>query len=204
LNLDILEEIFNQKGELFNIRDKKGKTPLHFSVSTSYFEGTQFLLGKSLLEKSGKSFLERSTKGDLPIHIACKKGLVKIVKMLLLKQQLQEEPWNDLTECINAQGQNILHVAAKSGRNSVVKYILGQRNLNLDILLNSKDNDGNTALHLASMNLHPDVIVSLTRKKGVDVKLRNNKGLNAVDIVVKQGSKKSYRKVWPLSGNCIG
>ena len=57
---------------------------------------------------------------------------------------------------------------------------------------------------MASVNLHPDVIVSLTGKEEVDVKLRNNEGLNAVDIVVKQGSQKSYRKVWPLSGNCIG
>ena len=118
---------------------------------------------------------------------------------------LQEEQWNDLTECINAQGQNILHVVAKSGRNSVVKYILGQKNLDLDILLNSKDKNGNTALHLASMNLHPDVILSLTwKKRGNYVKLRNYEGLNAFDIVVKQRSKKSYRKVWPLSGNCIG
>ena len=203
MNLDILEEIFNEKRELFNIRDKKGKTPLHFAVSTCDFKGTQFLL-----EKFTQSFLERSTKGDLPIHIACKKDHVEIVKMLF-EQQWKEEQWNDhltesITECINAQGQNILHVAAKSGRNSVVKYILGQRNLNLPILLNSEDKDGNTALHLASMNFHPDVIISPTRKKGVDVKLRNNKGLNAVDIVVKQGSKKSYIKVWPLSGNCIG
>jgi ankyrin repeat protein len=90
---------------------------------------------------------------------------------MLLEQQLKEEQWNDLTECIteciNAQGQNILHVAAKSGRNCVVKYILGKKDLDLDILLNSKDKNGNTALHLASMNLHPDVIVSLTRKRKV-------------------------------------
>jgi ankyrin repeat protein len=202
LNLDILEEIFNEKRELFNIRDIKGKTPLHFAVSTRYVEGTRFLL-----EKFRQSFLGRSTKGDLPIHIACKKGHFEIVKMLL-EQQLKEEKWNDLTECIteciNAQRQNILHVAAKSGRSSMVKCILGQKNLDVDILLNSKDKNGNTALHLASMNLHPGVIVSLTSKAEVDVKLRNNEGLNAFDIVVKQRSKKSYRKVWPLSGNCIG
>ena len=100
MNLDILEEIFNKKRELFNIRlrDKKGKTPLHFAVSTCYFEGTQFLL-----EKSRKSFLERSTKGDLPIHIACKKGHVEIVKMLR-EQQLQlarraVERFNRMHQC---------------------------------------------------------------------------------------------------------
>ncbi|KAF3971028.1 hypothetical protein CMV_005327 [Castanea mollissima] len=174
-SLDMLEEIAKTKQVLFHIRDEKGKTPLYFAASKGYLEGVQFLL-----HYSRQSTLERSTKGDFPIHAACKNGHVNVVNVLL------EEQWPDPTELLNKEGQNILHVAAKSGKDVVVKNIL--RNPKLEKLLNAKDNDGNTAVHLASMNLHPKVVVSLTWDKRIDLKLTNMAGLTALDVLADCGS----------------
>ncbi|KAL0000199.1 hypothetical protein SO802_019801 [Lithocarpus litseifolius] len=165
---DILQLIFEERPRFFNIRDKKGKTPLHFAASTGYFEGIRFLL-----ETVKQSALERS-----------KRGHVKIVELL-------EKQWGEPTELLNKEGQNILQVAAKSGRNNVVKHLLKTSQSNY---WNAKDKGGNTALHLASMNLHPDVILSLTSDSRVDVKLRNGKGWTAFDIAGQRVRNLPFRK----------
>lgn len=186
MNLDILQLIFKERPSLFNRRDINGKTPLHFAASTGYFVGIQFLL-----EVVKQSALERSTNSDFPIHTASKKGHVKIVELL-------EKQWREPTELLNEEGQNIIQVAAKSGRNNVVKHLLKTSQSNY---WNAKDKRGNTALYLASMNLHPDVILSLTSDRRVDAKLRNEEGLTAFDIAGQRVINLPFRKVWPLSEN---
>ncbi|XP_030969315.1 protein ACCELERATED CELL DEATH 6-like isoform X2 [Quercus lobata] len=168
---DILEEICKKNPILFHIRDKKRKTPLYFAASKGYTEGVEFLLSKF-----GLQALESSTNGDFPIHIACKKGHIEVVKKLL------EQKWPNPIELLNKEGQNILHVAAKSGENTVVKTILECSKL--EELLNAGDKNGNTALHLASMNLHALVLCSLTWDNRVDLKRKNKKGLTAIDIAI--------------------
>ena len=124
----------------------------------------------------GQQVLESSTNGDFPIHIACKKGHIDVVKELL------KQEWPNPIELLNKEGQSILHVAAKSGENTVVKTVLECSKL--EELLNAGDKDGNTALHLASMNLHAVVLCSLTWDKRVDLKRKNKNGLTAIDIAV--------------------
>ena len=183
MNLDILEAIFKKNPILFHIRDKKRKTPLHFAASKGYTEGVQYLLSNF-----GQQFLESSTNGDFPIHIACKKGHIDVVKELL------KQEWPNPIELLNKEGQNILHVAAKSGENTVVKPYWNAQ-LKLVELLNAGDKDGNTALHLASMNLHALVLCSLTWDKRVDLKRKNKNGLTAADIAIGIRTYSSIRKV---------
>ena len=171
MNLGILKEIFMKCPKLFLIRDKKGKTPLHFAASKGYIDGVRFLLSKF-----GEQALERSTSGDFPIHIASKKGHIKIVEKLL------EQQWPNPLELLNKEGQNILHVAAERGKNNVVKGIL--KHSKLEELLNAEDKNGNTALHLASTNLHALVLRSLTWDKRVDLNRKNKEGLTALDVAV--------------------
>lgn len=96
-------------------------------------------------------------KGQLPIHIACKNGHINVVKELIQQQSF------DPMDSLNYKGQTILHIAAKSGRDNVVKYILREKKL--ENLLNEKDNNGNSPLHLASQYQHPKVLLLLTQEK---------------------------------------
>ncbi|KAL6311047.1 hypothetical protein AAG906_011879 [Vitis piasezkii] len=54
-------------------------------------------------------------------------------------------------ELLNNHHQNILHVAAQNGHLKVVRYI--QNMFMVNDLLNETDEDGNTPLHLAEMNI---------------------------------------------------
>ncbi|KAL4328013.1 hypothetical protein HN51_035267 [Arachis hypogaea] len=174
-NSGLIEYILEKRPELIHLRDEKGSTPLHYAASIDYLKGVQILLRKS----TSSNALAWNKKGHLPIHVACKKGHVDIVKELL---QLE---WPTSMDMFSKKGQNILHVAAKNGQDNVVRFILKEKKLLFEKhLVNERDRNGNTALHLAAKHLYPQVLLSLTRDKRVDMQIMNNQGLTAQDIVL--------------------
>ena len=66
----------------------------------------------------------------------------------------------------------------------------------IEMLINEKDEDGNTSSHLASKGRHPKVVSILTWDKRVDLKLLNEEGKTALDIAGKYSGKvPSFREV---------
>ena len=166
------------------MKDHEGMTPLFYAASIGYLKGVE-----SLLRKTTKCcvYNERDAYGFYPIHIASWKGHIKVVEKFL-----HEYP--DMIELLTAKGQNILHVAAKYGKAKVVAYML--KGNDFQMLINEKDKDGNTPLHLASKGSHPRVVSILTWDKRVSLKSLNNDGKTALDIAVdNSGNNPSFRKV---------
>uniref|UniRef100_A0A5B6ZQU5 PGG domain-containing protein n=1 Tax=Davidia involucrata TaxID=16924 RepID=A0A5B6ZQU5_DAVIN len=150
--------------------DEKGRTPLSFAASIGFLDGVRYFLNKTF-----KAAYTRDQNGFFPIHWASIRGHVNIIKVFL-----QRCP--DSLELLNKQDQNILHVAAEIGKANVVLYILQMPEF--EMLLNEKDVDGNTPLHLATEGGHPRVVSILAWNKRVKLELTNNKGLTAMDVAL--------------------
>ncbi|KAK3431702.1 hypothetical protein EUGRSUZ_E03814 [Eucalyptus grandis] len=163
----ILKEIVDQLLKLLCMRDENGGTPLHSAASVGNVEAVQFLLSKC-------SYLALQTdeNGSYPIHIACESGHVDTIRVD--KKQ---------------RGSEYSSRCCKAGNNKVVRYILKEcSNPDIEKLVNSKDVNGNTPLHLASMHNHCHVLFSLTKDKRSDLQLRNNDKLTALDVAMGSGS----------------
>ncbi|XP_039160992.1 protein ACCELERATED CELL DEATH 6-like [Eucalyptus grandis] len=187
-NLDLLEEIIDRLPKLLDVRDENGGLPLHVAASV----GGSFVV-KLLLVKCPYLALETDKNGSYPIHIACEAGNFWAIGPLL------KDTWPDLAEIKNKKRQNILHVAAKGGNDRVLKKY--SETDTFEKLLNAKDDDGNTPLHLASMHNHCEVMRSLTKDKKIDLGLRNNDGLTALDVAME--SRSSSTRNSALVGRAI-
>ncbi|KAH7576915.1 hypothetical protein JRO89_XS01G0175300 [Xanthoceras sorbifolium] len=166
--LDMLRRIKEQKEELLLLLDEEGNTPLHFAADIGYIEGVRYLIEI----KSNWAF-ERNNKGFYPLHLACENGHVQVTKELFRR-------WPDPTELLCDKGQSILHVAAKSGKDNVVRCILKEKGT--DKLVNKMDKNGNTPFHLAALHCHSMVLFTLLCDKRSKADLVNCQGLTAYDI----------------------
>ncbi|CAL9233133.1 unnamed protein product [Arabidopsis halleri] len=145
-NLDILTAVLESDSDLVESRDADGRTPLAFAASIGYDIGVQHMLTR--FASSTQVAYIKNEDGSFPIHSACISSCT-----LALKVILKHHP--DTIEMLNSQGQNVLHVAAESGNARAVGYLL--RKSDIKRLINEQDIEGNTPLHLASINSHPKV-----------------------------------------------
>ncbi|XP_021815293.1 transient receptor potential cation channel subfamily A member 1-like [Prunus avium] len=164
---EILKIISNMEANNLNSKDEKGRTPLHCAASIGFLEGVRFL-GRRLVDSHQKDHC-----GNFPIHCASSKGHVNIVKELL-------RYCPDSMELRNSSDQNILHVAARCGEDNLVKYFL--KKVEFQMLINQKDNRGNTPLHLAKMYHHPKVVDLFILDRRINLKVLNDRGMTALGI----------------------
>ncbi|KAK3444447.1 hypothetical protein EUGRSUZ_A00144 [Eucalyptus grandis] len=160
--------------ELFAMTDSNGGNVFHLAAHLNHAWVFEFLR-----TETEYLTLERDMNGDLPIHIASKMGYVEHIEKLRKVSLLP-----------NGQGQNILHIAAKYGRVSVVRYILSDPIQGM--LLYAIDNDGNTALHLAAMHSQPAALIHLVRTDGILPSVFNNECLLAADIARRRHKAEGY------------
>ncbi|XP_059663150.1 protein ACCELERATED CELL DEATH 6-like isoform X2 [Cornus florida] len=148
--------------------DEELRTPLSFASSIGYLEGVCYFL-----HKTSDASYTTDMDGSYPIHRASMGGYVKIIEEFIRRCP-------DSRELLDRKGKNILHVAAESGKSNVVRYILETSELTM--LINERDKNGDTPLHLATRNGHARVVSIMTWDKRVNLELVNAQGLTALDV----------------------
>ncbi|KAJ1685370.1 hypothetical protein LUZ63_016760 [Rhynchospora breviuscula] len=82
----------------------------------------------------------------------------------------------------NRDGWTMLHEAVNSGREEFVDYIL--KTPHLHKLINMRDKDGDTALHIAVGNCNPKMVRALLAHKAINLTFVNSNGILPEELLV--------------------
>ncbi|XVE98122.1 hypothetical protein REPUB_Repub03eG0078100 [Reevesia pubescens] len=178
---DLLRYILSQKPGFAKVVNSKGYSPLHLACANGHVE-----IVKELLKIDGETDHElcrrKDKKGRTPLHLAVIKGRDIVVAALILACP---ESVREITD----RGETILHITVKNENGcKLLKGLL--EGFKDKEMLNWKDEEGNTVLHLAAMRKQHKVMKFLLVQPELDVNAVNSYKLKALDILQK-GPKQS-------------
>ncbi|XP_012066668.2 ankyrin repeat-containing protein At5g02620 [Jatropha curcas] len=170
-NLPMTRKILERNQNLTREVDEQGWTPLHHASHSGNLPIVQLLLQ---FDKSTAYIRDKDGK-KTPLHIAALWGKThKSIAQTIISH------CPDCCEIVDERGRNALHFAVESRSESGICFLL-QIPLICN-LINQKDNDGNTPIHLlASMGFYCDPLLSHPLADKIAV---NKQNLTAVDIIL--------------------
>ncbi|XVF88593.1 hypothetical protein PTKIN_Ptkin19aG0063300 [Pterospermum kingtungense] len=178
---DFVTHILSQKPGFAKVLNSKGYSPLHLACANGHVETVKELL-KIDGETEHELCRQKDKKGRTPMHLAAIKGRDRVVAALVLACP---ESVREVTD----KGETILHLTVKSENGC--KMLRGLvEGLEDKEMLNWKDEDGNTVLHLAAVTKQHEVMKFLLEQPELDVNSVNSNKLKALDILEK-GPKQS-------------
>ncbi|XP_078150751.1 protein ACCELERATED CELL DEATH 6-like [Carex rostrata] len=154
--------------------DDSKSTPLHYAASVGNLETVKLLLGDGEIKKAAYM---PDKNGLFPIHTAAVCGEALIINELI-------EQFPDSDELLDTQGRNMLHLAILSRKGDTIAR-MGHNHTFLR-MLNARDYQGNTPLHLASERRQYYIVRFLISMKVVYSSIMNRNGLTPVDLALKQ------------------
>ncbi|XP_055820373.1 ankyrin repeat-containing protein BDA1-like [Solanum dulcamara] len=151
--------------------DFRKSSALHVASIKGYLE-----IVRELLVVNPEMCLVRDRQGRNPLHLAVIKGRVEVIKELVRATHLAALQTTD-------RGENVLHLCVKHYNQLEALNLLMEIMISDDKLLNAKDGDGYTILHLAVAHKQIDTVKYLLRNNKIEVNLKNDNGNTALDIL---------------------
>lgn len=164
-------DIFNE-----NLR----QTPLHLAVITRLKPVVRRLM------VGGANVEMRDHNGDTPLHIACRRGHLDIVEVLLQPIKLEEYLVNEYDvpyqripqnlDLLNYDGFTCLHVAAEHNHVDILLYLLDKgSNINA-----GDGKSGKTLLHFAAENNNIELTKILLQQRSVNIDAKSYNGCTPI------------------------
>lgn len=165
--------LLNWKQDLVEEADEEGWTPLHHAAKKGNVEAVSQILQAKKTAAYRRAGCRQDDNGwTTVVHIAASHGHSKV-----LKEIFSHCP--DCSEMVNSKSQNFLHVTILNNESRTLKF--GLADPDFQHLIDEKDLDGNTPLHLlAASRCHPRNLISHPR---ANKRTYNNENMTPLDIV---------------------
>lgn len=171
---------------VLSYRDAYGSTVLHAAAGRGQVE-----VVKHLITTYDDIISSTDNLGNTALHIAAYKGQQSVVKLLL-----HSSPSSISTT--NKSGDTLLHMTVSGALSPgfrrvdrqielMKQLITPKNNFNLQEIINSKNNEGRTALHMAIIgNVHSDLVQHLMSARYINVNIRDDHGMTPLDYLRQQ------------------
>jgi ankyrin repeat protein len=160
-----------------NIRNPEGNTPLHITAIYRNHDNLDEIL------KADPEIDAMNPEGYTPLHLAVRRSYnVQVVELLLQHDADLNIP--------DPTGKNALLASVGSNQKDYIRMLVSK-----GIDINSRDDDGNTALHYPLSNVLRDkrylpysiTIVAVLLEEGADPRIKNKEGKSPLDLAEESG-----------------
>ncbi|XP_021804536.1 ankyrin repeat-containing protein At5g02620-like [Prunus avium] len=167
------EKILEKKKDLAIAADEQGWTPLHCAA----LSGCTSIVKQLLQAHRSSAYIVDKADKKTALHIAASRGHVGVMKELI-------SHCPDCCELVDQRRRNARHYALEKHQSRITTFVLKDPWLS-NILLNAKDVDGNTPLHLLDVSLGTRFIGDAR----VDKMAFNKENMNALDVIIADDSR---------------
>ncbi|KAK6248751.1 hypothetical protein QUC31_020316 [Theobroma cacao] len=170
-HVNFVQELLNLNPELASELDSHGCSALHLAAAKGHLE-----IVKELVRVDPGMCMVRNQDGKTPLHLAAIKGRVKV-----LRELVRARP--ESAQVVTERDETALHLCVGSNRLLGLKSLFEEIGKDDDVLVNQKDCDGNTVLHIAVAKKQIEIIKFLLTVPGLDINAINKHGFTVLDTL---------------------
>ncbi|KAJ1401991.1 Ankyrin repeat [Sesbania bispinosa] len=178
-NWEILKQLIGSVSQISSYRDAQGCTVLHAAAGKGQIEVVRNLIASFDIINS------TDAQGNTALHVASYRGYLPVVEILIGASP-------SLTKLTNHNGDTFLHMAVFGFRSpgfcrldkhtELMEQLLSEKIVNMQDIINIRNNDGRTALHVAVIHdVQCDVVELLMSVPSIDLNIHDVDRMTPLD-----------------------